>query len=69
MSKVIYSDAENKRWWEGLGKTGQAELFDRIIETATSTLYVAAVNSMKARWEKGQDPSVSALISLRKWAA
>lgn len=63
---MLYTEDENKRWWDGLGRTAQFELFDRIIANAQPGVRKWA-ESLVEIWERGTPLSNKNLASLRKW--
>lgn len=64
---MIYSDQENRRWWNGLSKQDQSEIFDRILETVTMPKVREFYETLVQIWERGSQLSDANLANLRKW--
>lgn len=63
---MIYTDEENKRWWEGLSNTARIELFD-VIEQKTGG-DSQFLKSIDEQWARGEKLTPKQLAALRKWA-
>lgn len=64
---MMYSDAENQRWWTSLGKSGQNELLQKIKDRASSRVLLQAVEAVEAL-PAGRPPTQDQLHQTRKWA-
>lgn len=65
---MIHSNEENKRWWSGLGKSGQAELITKVEDKASSGRLQDMIRTVKAEVAAGRMPTSNQLDQLRKWA-
>lgn len=64
MKHMVYSDDENKRWWEGLGKTGQAEILGLMLEKTEGSDFAF---SLSVQYQSGKALSPKQLAAIRKW--
>jgi len=66
---MTYSEAENKRWWDGLGVIGRDELLDKIQARCTSPRILDMVDQVRESLELQGYKSVEddQLVHLRKW--
>lgn len=66
---MIYTDEENKRWWAGLTKYGQEELFNIMRENAKTPGYADFTLSIYEQWKNGVTLSGKQIAAIRKWAS
>lgn len=64
---MIYSDAENERWWKGLTKGDQEELLETMHFKASTPGFRDFVQSVWDRWKANVTLSPKELAALRKW--
>lgn len=65
---MIYSDNENKLWWDRIANATKSALLDHIEEKAYSATVLAIVTKVKAQWKDGLPIEPAHLAVLRKWA-
>lgn len=64
---MIYSDNENKLWWDRLSNVGKRELLDNIEEKAYSASLRDTVERVKGQWKDGFTIEPTDLAVIRKW--
>lgn len=64
---IHYTDEENKRWWNGLSKYDQREIFGKILANANSLGVVRWAEELVTIWENGEVFPSKSLAFLRKW--
>lgn len=64
---ILYSDAENRRWWNGLTKADQSDLLGKIVEKANSDYVRQWAEATLELWERGSFLTDKVLASIRKW--
>jgi hypothetical protein len=62
---MVYSDAENARWWADLSKQDRAEILATMIEKATDPSFAL---SLSRQYDQRKDFSPKQLAAIRKWA-
>jgi hypothetical protein len=68
MGKMIYSDAENKRWWDGMPKHDQAKLLQTILDKATTPGVKDWAELLIHVHQQGGALTPKNLASIRKWS-
>lgn len=65
---MIYTDAEVRRWWDGMTTEDQGALFARILERSEAQGLRDAVYSARYDWmEHDMAPPANTLHQMRKW--
>lgn len=64
---MIYSYDELLRWWHGLAKTTQVEIFQRMIVKSESDSFRELAMSLRDQWTRGKQMSERQLAILKKW--
>ncbi len=65
---MLYSAAENRRWWDSLVKWDQSRLVSFVIEKAGNPAYKNTMAQLQRRLMAGGLPTDKDLEMLRKWA-
>lgn len=61
---MIYSDSENKSWWDKLSKFEKTELFEKMKEKARDPSFA---QSLEKQWVEGRALSPKQIAALRRW--
>lgn len=61
---MTYTDEELKRWWDGLGHSGQAGLLGHMLSQSSNTDFAA---SLCRQYADGKPFSPKQLAAIRKW--
>lgn len=64
---MIYSDEENKRWWDGKTNQDKKELFETVIEKSSDPTFSSWIEDAYEDWREGEKPRERVLQELRKW--
>lgn len=66
---MIYTETENRRWWDGLTLYSRDALIDRIIELAEAPTTQSWIRDVAVKVSRGNyQPDASALVKLRQWS-
>jgi hypothetical protein len=65
---MIYTDSENRRWWDGLTKKEQTDLLELIVEKATTPKVNDWAETLLHIHNHGGKLTDKNLASIRKWA-
>ena len=64
---MIYSNEENRRWWEALTKTDRLSLIEIVEEKANQAWMHEWTNRLRGKLLAHIEPTADDLARLRKW--
>lgn len=65
---MIYSDAENQRWWETLTRQDRHEILETISGNAKSPSVIQWLATLCMKLQANLPPTSIDLVKLRQWA-
>lgn len=64
---MLYSDRENKEWWDRMSRQDRSDLLDKIYDRAKNRTYQIKSVQMRRKLSRGEELDAIELEFLRKW--
>lgn len=62
-----HTDAELKRWWDGLAEAARQEILQTMVECAKDEIFCEFAMSIRRQWDLRKSLTPRQLASVKKW--